>query len=330
VTSTLSRLFKYAKAFRAEARENFTTEALAAAICSDPQPFQRAMSVRAVDDRHAPPTSVRTQVHVPGAGVVDMILTWPSGPTVWIEVKVGAGESGSQLANYEQYIERLAPTDPPVLVVLGPEQIGGTKWISWQEVRDAIRIMKSSSPYWGDFALYLEEIGMANDDEGAFTAGELAGIAHTRGLVGKLTRTLTGFVSGARSVEPGAAWQSDVGAAGWAMLVSKGAFSIADEIQKGKIGVSAGLDMSDGQLGLWVWMKPGLVAEWQRILELAERGGLISAERWSRDETKWNCLGVYRPLGTVVDASFATHWLLEALRDLKGHGVYDYLNTLRR
>jgi hypothetical protein len=43
MTSTLERLFVFAKATGAEQRENFTTEALAGAIRSDPEPFFAAL-----------------------------------------------------------------------------------------------------------------------------------------------------------------------------------------------------------------------------------------------------------------------------------------------
>lgn len=101
MASTFNRLFLYAKAAEAEALENFTTEALAACIRDDDAPMARALRSVGVLPTDDVETRVvpHTQVAVAGAGVIDLILQTESGDRlgeVWIEVKVYAGQSGSQ------------------------------------------------------------------------------------------------------------------------------------------------------------------------------------------------------------------------------------------
>ncbi|MBK6919511.1 MAG: hypothetical protein IPH07_19110 [Deltaproteobacteria bacterium] len=102
--STLHRLFTFAKATRAEALENFTTEALAAAITDDPAPLVAALAH--VPGLQIPPTTrllrVDTQVPVDG-GTVDLVVAFDT-ITYWFEVKAHGGLHGDQLATYRRAI----------------------------------------------------------------------------------------------------------------------------------------------------------------------------------------------------------------------------------
>jgi hypothetical protein len=67
----------FARATGARPLENFTTEALAAAIASDPSPFLVALeSVELALPNIRTVERVQTQVHVPG-GVIDLEVVAP-------------------------------------------------------------------------------------------------------------------------------------------------------------------------------------------------------------------------------------------------------------
>lgn len=65
MTSTLLRLFRLAKATSAQALENYTTEALAAAVRADPGPFLVALRARDIVTADGVEI-VQTQVHIAG------------------------------------------------------------------------------------------------------------------------------------------------------------------------------------------------------------------------------------------------------------------------
>jgi hypothetical protein len=85
-----------------DALENFTTEALAAAIQVDPRPLLRALPTAVASAspiEAAEVLHVRTQVQVDG-GIVDLVvevLVDGEIRSLWIEVKAHAGLSGAQL-----------------------------------------------------------------------------------------------------------------------------------------------------------------------------------------------------------------------------------------
>lgn len=136
--STLYQLLRYARSSKAEAVENFTTEALAAAIRHDATPFVILLREHQLLRRPEPPleVSVETQVHVRDAGFIDLVTevrgdSWTE--ELWLEVKVDAPESGQQLTNYERWIGRLETDAQPVLAVLSKMPLAGhsdTPWIS--------------------------------------------------------------------------------------------------------------------------------------------------------------------------------------------------------
>ncbi len=84
--------------------ENFTTEALAAAVERDPGPLLRALPRDVADVGallEARVGRVDTQVRVPG-GIVDLVVD------LWIEVNAYAGLSGDQLHAYRAAAKRAA------------------------------------------------------------------------------------------------------------------------------------------------------------------------------------------------------------------------------
>lgn len=89
------RLFSYARGTGSDQLENFTTEALAATIRSDPQPFLRVLVEQGF--LQTMPTSnvrvlVTTQEIVAATGIVDLVLRLFRNADLlwefWVEIKV--------------------------------------------------------------------------------------------------------------------------------------------------------------------------------------------------------------------------------------------------
>lgn len=112
--SALERMYTYAKAVGAGARENFTTEALAAAIRTDPAPFlEFFQGAGLMPIGPIARLELETQLVLPGTGVLDLVLVaYVAGVRreLWIEVKVLAGESGNQLDAYSGISTACMPT----------------------------------------------------------------------------------------------------------------------------------------------------------------------------------------------------------------------------
>src|SRR5687767_6719340 len=126
--STFFKLLRFGKSTAVEATENFTTEALASCIRSDPRPMlrllERASVVASADE--VSEVVVRTQVSYTGAGIIDLVLQLrlpDAFQEVWMELKVLAGESGRQLDNYRRFIDAQPLTAKPGLVTVSKSPI---------------------------------------------------------------------------------------------------------------------------------------------------------------------------------------------------------------
>lgn len=188
-TSSLGRLFEYAKVSTVDIRENYTTQALAEAIRRDPRPMVLALAhagVLDIDATRSWEAEVTTQWAFPdtiAAGAdavvpdaeeavlpsyrfVDLVLLLRSeneSVEVWVEVKTGSGIHGDQLERYRAYIDGHNDEIARTLVLLAPEKLPtnvALVSIRWRDVADAIERSSTQRDWWLDFATYLEEIGM--------------------------------------------------------------------------------------------------------------------------------------------------------------------------
>jgi hypothetical protein len=331
--STFTRLFRYAKGVGADAKENYTTEVLRAAIETDARPLRDALKAGVrIDVASTSVVSVETQFAIATAGIVDMVLSFVDADlrrTVWIEVKVDAGESGDQLANYARFISSLPEGHRPTLIVLGPKLLrDGVPLLKWQVVRDAIVRSGTASPYWLDLKTYLEEIRMADNYDEPVTGVEAQALAPARNLVGKLARILTPFALEADAVWRGAGWpptESKVVDTLLQKFEEKGTLTIANDAGR-HAGLSAGLyhdpATGDAWLGLWIWMNPRKVAERRALLDMAPPLSALGDE-WHRDEAEWELLGAYRRLVEISTHAEGTSWLRAKLVQLRDAGLLD-------
>jgi hypothetical protein len=253
--------------------------------------------------------------------------------SLWIEIKVDADESGSQIANYQRYIGGLAEPHRPGLVVLGPKSIGqGVPWLSWQRLRQAITESGTSSPYWTDFKTYLEEIRMADNYDEPLSRDETQVLGPARSLLGKTTRMLTPFAVEANRVWRGAGWpetESDVQGFLLSLFGRLGTFRIGNGLSAWH-GLSAGLHHSpsgDARIGVWVWMNPRRVRERRNVLDAAAT--ITPGEEWYATEGEWEVVGAYRPAGDFATHGDATNWLAAKYVQLRDLGLLEVLGKMR-
>jgi hypothetical protein len=330
VSSTLARLFHLAKATKAEARENFTTEALAAAIRSEPLPFVRALAeLGIIVDEAAGPVTVQTQVPMVGAGILDLVVE--HGPvagrrSIWVEVKIYASESGNQLDRYVASIADQPLEQRPVLLVLGRRRLrADVPLLSWQAVRRAVLSSGTRNSWWLDLQEYLKELGMADDYDDPITQTDVAAILPAHQLLGKTARILRAYVENAKVIWPNVAWPADEAEIRRQLVTTflrLGTFAVS--IDRGPhTGVSAGVYRRGGDgaagFGLRIWARPKSVMLRAEVLRLAAKAGL--GESWRRDPAEWEILGAYCAVAEFSDPDAAAAWLIARLLELKGAGL---------
>jgi hypothetical protein len=336
MASSFMRLYRYAKAVGAEAKENYTTEALRAAIETDPRPLLdavRGIGVERVDALAR--IDVNTQVAIRAVGQIDLVVEVCAVPPIalWFEVKVDAGESGQQLTNYRTFISERPAHARPILIVLGPHALGDSLFLSWQRLRRAIVASGTASPYWHDFKLYLEEIRMADSYDEPVTDGEAHSLESSRKLFGKVARILTPFAAAAMSIWPGSMWpqtEPKIVDAVTSTFLRLGTLGISHVVQS-NIGVSAGAyhDPVEEEvwLGLWMWCRPNYLRERHELVD-AVRAAREWDEEWYHDGAAWELFGAYHRLKDFESHAAATAWLAGRLTDLKDTGLLLVLGRL--
>lgn len=324
--SSLSRLFIYAKGSQNVARENFTTEALAAAVRHDPAPLLALLLEAGVVSAAAKLIKVLTQKTVP-VGIIDLVLLFDASE-VWIEVKVDAPESGNQLSNYLKHV-RTTPTIK--LVTLAKDRLHPeVEPLTWQRLRRAIDATGTTSPYWRDFRTYLEEIRMADAFDEPISSAERAALGPAHALLRKVARMLVPVAEAAASMAPHLGWrvtEPDVLKEVTSKLRAHGVMSISSRARL-RAGISFGTYPEDGDtgVGVWVWSHPSATAERRQLLDAADTGNLPLP--WERSPVEWEALGVYRPLIEFDDHKAAASWLVERLGELESAGLMKLLPAL--
>jgi hypothetical protein len=337
VPSNLHQLFRYARSEKVDAKENFTTEALAAAIRHDPGPMLLVLRRRGWlgEDQQAE-VLAHTQVHVPGTGFIDLVLAISSDTSrdvFWIEVKVDAGEHGEQLDNYRRYIRKHGGIR---LLTLGRDVLSDhVAHVTWHEVRRAA-LACSNSPYWADLAHFLEEIGMADDYDEALSDSEASALSHAYALLRKMTHILGPVGRHANDLWPGSAWPST-----------------AEDLRKTLGSHFANyrrLTISNGLRTAPAWLVVGAVPEeapaagtvmhvgvearpkdltTRRILEQLLRGA-VPSETWSWPTGAWAVLRARGPLPSHAALPTISAWFSQRLDELHAAGLFARLSELSR
>jgi hypothetical protein len=194
----LDRLFTFARAPENSPLENFTTEALAAAVERDPGPLLRALPREVADVAaflEAGVGRVDTQVQVPG-GIVDLVveLVVDGAPLhLWIEVKAHAGLSGAQLHAYRAAAGRWPSAPLPIVFMLCKYPLTrDIPTLRWNTLRACVT--GDSHHYWLELRDFLEDQRMADDFDTPFTGAQLGAAGHARALLCKAARLAHEFL----------------------------------------------------------------------------------------------------------------------------------------
>lgn len=319
-SSTLYRLWTFAKATEKPALENFTTEALAAAIRSDPRPILRALAVP--DGQRV---VVSTQRYEKRCGYLDLVLGLGD-REIWIEVKLWAGESGCQLATYQAVALAAAPARLIRVVQIGRTPLSNTvDFISWQELHRAIAELQDAGAWWHDLRLFLEENQMASDDHGPITQEEANAVAPAISLFPKLVRVLTLTTARCNALtKPPLVWPTDERKIRDQLLrrfAERDSISLEVRPERPALGIVIGARGAD--LAVWIWAEPGLLAERRQLLERLEK----LDEPWEieREATEWGLASCSRPLARFESQESAADWLVARVGGLGRVGVLERL-----
>lgn len=200
--STFGRLFMYSKDTLFVAHENFTTEALASCIRSDPAPMLVALrSIAGGSPQLTVPVvsatwmRATTQVHVSDAGIVDTILTIGDESRivgeVWIEAKIRSPQASCQLAGYARTaLEATARDGLPRNVVALSKVLLDDKvaWLDWRRLY--VAASSSDDASWQDFRLFMEETHVSDVALLPVTDREAGSIADAARMIAKVSSVI--------------------------------------------------------------------------------------------------------------------------------------------
>lgn len=331
--SNLGRLYSYAKG-GVDAKEDFTTEALAICVRHDPAPLLDALRAEGLVADEVNPTTVEayTQVSVPRVGRVDLVVRL-GGATLeecWFEVKVDAPETGDQLTRYGAHLSALPAEGRPQLIVLARDPIrpDGPPLLAWRTVHAAART--SETPHWQDLADWLEELRMVDTHDGPISPEELEAFPQAVNLFEKLCLVLADACSRLAPRYPEFAWpaRGAVRGAVEGELSFRGRFMLKVPLRVGGntllyFGVEG---RGSPTPEAWVESNPKYGPQRRAIIDAADRGGLNSA--WVRQLVTWQALRVAHPAGEPIDQSALTTWFVERVDELATAGVLELMPKL--
>lgn len=323
MSSTLSRLFHYAKATEAVAVENFTTEAVAAAIRLEPLPFLRALETVGVDCS-SEGLKVHTQVGI-NSGVIDLMLAPSGARPVAIEVKVDSSASGNQLDRYMEWIDSIPEPRRPRLVVLSPRRLDAPDevvWLPWQSLWQGIGSVATGF-LWRDIAVWLEERGMADSSFDPIDEVEAASLEGAHRLLKKAARILTPVAAHLNAVWAGSRWpvgQRAVTGQITTRFRRWPTFTVEHQTRY-RAGLSVGVYFEDGAgwLGVWVWAPSKRHVERGCIEDMVPK---LPADAWFLDRSHVELLGAYRRLADFCSSEAASEWATSRVDELAACGFF--------
>jgi hypothetical protein len=337
--STFGRLFTYARESSVDALENFTTEALAAAIQDDPSPLLQVLrSMRVIPATEGPTDVVaETQVGVRGVGILDLVVVLRDNGKpveIWIEVKVMAGESGNQLEHYRAHLAALPVEQRPTLVTLAKAPVGHAHelpWISWQSIWRAARAADHST-HWRDLRSFLEEIGMADAFDAPVSAAEAASLDGAVGLFGKTRRILGAAAREANTRWPAFRWPADdrriLGMLSGQFGRHRRYLIVAGEEYRAYLFMGVTAFDGEAHATVWVETRNKAIDPRRQIIAAADAGGL--SDEWERDMGAWGGLHKRKRLVALGAHAEVAGWLIGALEELASAGVLDLIPSLGR
>lgn len=333
VTNSLfGRLFRYARSTGTEQLENFTTEALAAAIRVQPGPFVDMLTEHGILPAapHADTVLVATQEVVPGVGIIDLVVRLfdrlELRHEIWVEAKVWAAESGDQLTRYRSHIQARPDAGRCRLVTLGPRPVsndGEIPWLSWQALRDTITMSKDPDHLWLELGQFLEETNVADEFTEPITAREAASLLDASTLFRKATRVLAEVSESGLLHHPEWGWGSKEQVAQLVLgrFQRQGQYAIATGSRPVYLvlGYAAHRLSGEAYLTIGVENDPRKAEVRQVVLSMAESGGLDGA--WVRRLDTWQALAREQRATTIEGLAANVDWFERCLAELEAAGV---------
>ncbi len=281
------------------------------------------LSVTATTEYHLPGVNVPTR----RTGRVDVALTdQSSGQQVWLEVKVDATESGTQLETYADHGRLMTPR-PVILALARPDawlrepgldpQGFDIGLLEWPEIRRVVSEMPGD-PLWAEFVDFLEReqiIGpeVVEDHPLRPYLSVLEGVSDQLALA---------FPGSPLSWSEGQKWQ----------LRNSAVKTGKDRLTTTGGPLTYGLDTRDGQL---VWFMDVGTANYQRVpltIEHLHRVADAAALPldWRRGSAKRSVLSKTVPLAVRPSIDEAISWFREAIDELcRCHVLGEFLVGVR-
>jgi len=259
-------------------------------------------------------------------------------------VKVDAGESGQQIANYQAWIARSTEDPPPTLVILSKKRLreySVVPWISWQDVRH--KATQSSSLYWQDLVHYLKEIHMADEYDEPISNVEAATLLDAHSLYRKASRLIWMVADARENLSDDRKRWSELGwptklegveqevlrGFGWS---GRFAFPLSTPRQPVQIflGIvqvdeSADFREPEAQVAVWVEHPQKRTSLRDELRAQAEAGGL--GAHWKRRHQGWWALTAHQPLSSFADHEAAVAWILDRFAELEAAGILAYVSS---
>ncbi len=342
MASTLRRLFLFAKSEN-DALENFTTEALAAAIRLDADPFVAALRASSI---HLPDGAVRvrgvqTQTGVEGAGILDLIVLLAVGldeVELWFEVKCNAPESGEQLVRYRAHLAARPASLRPQLIVLAPRHIAGHEdlpLLPWQALWRASSPANTRAPSWWDFRRFLQEINMVNPFDTTITAREASGQTDTFALLQKLEEALNPVVAHATKIAPSLQWpatRKKIRAMMGKHFTWWGTFTV-DSRARYRAYVSIGAFPDGESRESWAGVRVAAtsvkdLAARKLLVDCANTGALPGAWMRAPSDEEGGALAIYVRLAMFESLPELSAWFIARFDELHAAGALAAIPTL--
>ncbi len=329
--SLFGRLYRFARSTAVDQLENFTTEALAAAIRTQPAPFFDALLQHGVIPARPKGTVVLvvTQEVVPSVGVIDLTVRVYGSSVleqeVWIEAKVWAGESGDQLARYQRHLASRPDGDRCILMVLGPRPIGNAAapWMSWQALSDSVTKSGASSELWTELSEFLREVGVADESSEPVSAREAASLRDAHSLFKKATKVLTDVNEVGKERWPDWGWggRDQITQLILGQFQRHARYTIATSSKPAYlvIGFTDLYATGEAYLTVWVETDPKKPTIRQGVIAAAEAGGLDAS--WARRLDTWQALSKTQRAATVEGGAATAAWFERCLGELAMAGI---------
>lgn len=343
MTSSLAALWRYARAEKIEALENFSTEAVAAAIRSDARPFVRLLHEKKLLNTDREPVDLLVVTQKPVAsGFVDLAVTL-IGPDwtheVWVEVKVNSGLNGNQIETYLEAIRGRGPQLPTTLAFLTKYRIRPYPYlvrITWEELKVSATAADPRAYLWRDLAAYLEDVGVTDPFNDPVTPSEAAGMLDAARLLRKMRRLLRRAARDARAQWPQLAFPDSTGVADRFVeeqfadhaRLTIGTRGGRANVLMGIVQREASVHWSEAepQVAVWVEHHPKATEVRRLLIEGAASGGLGSD--WQRYWKGYWALLRHEPVSKHPDLEEMRAWWFARLEELDAAGIIELLPRL--